>query len=238
MTELFEDLPSVDPTVDYLTELVGEGKKFKTPQELALGKAEADAFIERLKLETQELRTELSTRVKYEEFLDKLNSAQLSNSQQPSGDDQQQQKPAMTREEIASLVATQLNQTEAQKTAQQNLGNVQNRLREVYGPNFANKLRQQAAELGLSDQEVKNLAERNPKALFRMLGVDGDRPIEQFDSPPKTQVTGFAPTGQRRGKTYYDAIYKENPERYFSPEIYNERYKLIQDIGIEAYNKL
>jgi hypothetical protein len=238
MTELFEDLPSVDPAVDYLTELVGEGKKFKTPQELALGKAEADAFIERLKLETQELRNELSTRVKYEEFLDKLNSAQLSNSQQPSGDDQQQQKPAMSPEEIARLVATQINQTEAQKTAQQNLALVENRLREALGPNFASKLRQQAAELGLSDQEVKNLAETKPKALFRLLGLDSDRPNEQFAPPPKTQVTGFAPTGQKRGKSYYDEIYKTDPTRYYSPEIYNERYNLIKEIGIEAYNKL
>lgn len=226
----------LDPNTDYFSQLVGDDKKFKTPQDLARGKAEADAFITRLQAETQDLRNELSTRVKYEEFLDKLNSAQLSNDRQPSGDDQQQQKPAMTPEQIAELVAAQVSRTEQQKTAKQNEEFVANKLREVLGPNYASKLRQQAAELGMTEQEVSNLAAYKPKAMLKLFGVDEDR--ESFTAPPRTQATSFAPTGTKRGKSYYDNMYKTDKERYFSPEIYNERYQLIDEIGIDAYNKL
>lgn len=239
MTELFQGtIDNIDPEKDYTPDLVGEGKKYKTVQDLARAVLHKDVHITRLEGETSQIRDELATRISYQDFLDQIKSSQGSNRDSQDSDDTDTEKSAIKPEDVADLVLQRLNQTQQQQTASQNEALVVNKLTEVLGPNYASKLRQQAAELGLSDAEVKSLAQRNPKALFRMFGIDAERQVETFEAPVRTQQSGFAPTGQRRGKTYYDEIYKSDPVKYFSPEIYNERYKLIQEIGIEAYNKL
>jgi hypothetical protein len=45
---------------DTLAELVGEGKKFKTVEDLAKSKVQADQFIEQLKTESAEMRRRLT----------------------------------------------------------------------------------------------------------------------------------------------------------------------------------
>jgi hypothetical protein len=232
MTELFQGtIDTIDPEKDYTPDLVGEGKKYKTVQDLARAVLHKDVHITRIEGENSQVREELATRISYQDFLDQIKSNQ-GNSQDPQDSGDTTEKSAIKPEDVADLVLQKLNQTQQQQTASQNEALVVNKLTEVLGPNYASKLRQQAAELGLSDAEVKSLAQRNPKALFRMFGIDADRQVETFEAPVRTQQSGFAPTGQKRGKTYYDEIYKSDPNRYFSPEIYNERYKLIQEIGI------
>src|SRR4029450_8159059 len=80
MTDLFSDESdiNVDPNKNYLEELVGEGKKFKTPEDLARGKAESDSFIERLQKELHGLRNELKSRLQLEEVVDRISSASKS----------------------------------------------------------------------------------------------------------------------------------------------------------------
>src|SRR6478752_10635011 len=50
------DPVQIDPNKNYLEELVGEGRKFKSPEELARGKAESDLYIEHMKGRMDELR--------------------------------------------------------------------------------------------------------------------------------------------------------------------------------------
>src|SRR5882762_1576622 len=53
------NLPNqLDSNKAYLEQLVGEGKKFKTAEDLARGKAESDSFIEIMKARMDELRAD------------------------------------------------------------------------------------------------------------------------------------------------------------------------------------
>jgi hypothetical protein len=77
LTNIFDVQPdatiqTVDENVDYVTELVGEGKKFKDISGLARGKAEADLTIEVLKKKLDDLNKELTTRASLETFLDQM----------------------------------------------------------------------------------------------------------------------------------------------------------------------
>lgn len=239
MTELFQGtVDTIDPEKDYTPDLVGPDKKYKTVQDLARAILHKDVHIGRLEGETSQIRADLATRISYQDFLDQMKSTQGSNRDPQGSGETDEGKSAIKPEDIATLVLQQLNATEQQKSAAQNEALVVSKLTEVLGPNYANKLRQQAAELGLTDSEVKALAQRNPKALFRMFGIDAERQTEQFEAPARTQHSGFTPTGSKKGKTYYDEMYKNDPNRYFSPATYNERYELVKEIGIEAYNKL
>lgn len=237
---LFNDDASfeIDPSKNYLEELVGEGKKFQTPAELARGKAESDLFISRLLQEKEEMRNELTTRIKYEEFLDKLNSVkpQSNTPQEPPEGERRQDTSALSPEELERFVMSKINQLDVQKTATQNLNIVEDKLRQVYGPNASQKLRQQAQELGMSEDELKNLASRNPKALFKLLGVDEQRPVDRFTTPPNSQISAL-PQGGKRGKSFYDEIFNKDRDRYFSASVQKEIFETMKTMGIEEYNK-
>jgi hypothetical protein len=235
--DLFADALFIDPNKDYLVELVGEGKKFSTPQELARGKAEADAHVTRLEDEQRRLREELATRIKYEEFLDKLNTSPPSNPPAPQGEPPAKDT-SVKPEEIERLLEQKLNQRESQKTAEQNLTLVVNKLQEVLGPNYAQHLKKQTTELGMTEQAVRNLAASNPKVLFKLLGI-GEKPQDNlFMSPPRSQMT-FTPTGGssgKRGFSYYEEIRKKDNSLYWSPKIQNEMFNACKEMGIDDFN--
>ena len=74
-----DQTPQIDPNKDYLAELVGEGKKFKTDKDLARGKYEADLYVKTLERQLDELRNDhlklredYTARAKLEELLGQL----------------------------------------------------------------------------------------------------------------------------------------------------------------------
>ena len=120
MTVFDDNEPEIDLEKDYLAELVGEGKRYKDPQVLARSAVEKDNFIERLKTEGAQLRAELNTRIKYEEFLDKLKSSPSRSNEEP----QTPQEPANVfakPEDIDRLIDQKIQQREQQGVAERNL---------------------------------------------------------------------------------------------------------------------
>lgn len=234
---LFAEDFSIDPEKNYLEELVGEGKKFESPEELARGKAEADAFIARLENEQQQLRDELNKRLKLEEFRDLLNS-QPSNSNQRKPDDEEPQtgKSAMSPEEIERLLEERLNRRDAQQTAMQNVNAVKEKLQGTYGPNYAQHLKRQAAEIGMTEQEVERLAASNPKVLFKLFGVDEKKTENDLFSPPRNQTTSL-PKSNIKGDSYYEKMRKDEPDLYWSPKIQNEIFAQMKELGADLYYK-
>lgn len=236
--DLFADDPlMIDPSKNYLEELVGDNKKFKTPEELARGKAESDAFIEQLKTEQEQLRNELQTRLNLEQFLDQLKTAvpKLNNDDSQDHHQQQPDKSVMSAEELAALVRSQVQQMKTQESAQSNLNIFSEKLRLAHGPNAATKLRSQASELGMTVDEVKALAARNPNAALKMLGVGEQRSVDNFTAPPRSQSMSLPP-GQKRGASYFEHLRKTLPSNeYFSPKIQNEMFEARKTMGAEAF---
>lgn len=227
---------AVDPSKNYLEELVGEDKKFKSPEELARGKAESDAFIEQLKQEQEQLREELKTRLNLEQFLTDLKTAVP----KPTNDDPQDRheqpadKSSMSAEDLAALVRSQIQQMKVQDSAKSNLTTFNDKFASAHGPNAAAKLRSQAVELGMSVDEIKALAARNPTATLKMLGVGEAKPVEGFNPPPRTGFT-LPPTGKKTGFSYFEEIRKKNINEYFSPKVQNELFEARKAMGAEAF---
>src|SRR5690242_15072647 len=97
-----------DPNADPLELLVGEGKKFKTPQDLAKGKMESDKFIVQLQKEQAALREELNKRLSVEEFVEKMNKAPAPSASTPpnQGTEERdlQNTANLTPEQVSKLV--------------------------------------------------------------------------------------------------------------------------------------
>lgn len=247
MTDLFsggeDKAPAIDPNKDYLPELVGEGKKFKTPQDLARGKYEADMFIETLKRQQDELRTDYlklkedsMARAKLEELLD-----QFSKKQQPASSEHTQanvdnQKPLLDTTEIETMIESKMEARELSRRQEQNVNTVMSRLKERYGNNYQNVLNEQAEALELTKEDINALARKSPAAFFRTIGLDEPERKENFQSPPRStqRSDSFHQKGNtKRTWSYYQELKKSNPKVYLDPKTTNQMHKDYLELGKE-----
>ena len=243
MTDLFTtdntNTNNIDPNKDYLTELVGEGKKYSDVAALARSRVEADQFIERLKSETQGLRTELQTRTTLEEVLDKLSNPERT--QPPTNSNNQQSETeatALKPEDIAKLVDERVSERERARAANANLESAKRVLAQAYGNDYAQRLYDETSSLGLSKDYVNNLAQTAPKALFKLLGIDetaSQKPTQRNDLfvPPQSQVrtNPTSSVGNDRNEKYYQDLRRKDPNTYWSTKVQNQMHQDALRLG-------
>lgn len=240
--------PVVDPNKDWIEEYVGEGKKFKDVADLARGKAHSDAFIYRLQKEQEELRKELNTRIKLEEFMDRMNSQNTSGANQATqtaGQGNQTDgtaSSATSTPDIEQLIEERLAAKEAELRSRQNLEVAKQRLEEAFGENYSTELASRTESLGLSKEFVANLAKTQPKALFALLGIDSQQQQRKnddiFTAPRGSVNTSGLNQGQSGEKTWshYEKMRKQNPSVYWSTQVQNEIHRAAAKLGERFYS--
>lgn len=213
--------------------LVGEGKKYKDQELLAKSVIHKDQFIEQLKREQAQLRNDLETRIKYEEFLDKMSSLQSGTTKgAPSPDDTTSDNKTPPPVTLADI-ELRLEQRDAKKRQDENLLYVERILSETLGPNFGSKVKQQASNLGMSEEVLTNIAAQNPKAFFKLIGAE-DKADTSFTPPPRSQFNAdsFRPsTSNVKNFAYYEQMRKDKPLEYWKPHIQNEMLKALETLG-------
>lgn len=248
MTDLFTQTntnnPPTDTNKNYFEELVGEGKKFKSQEDLARAKVESDRFIEQLKGELGGIRQELNTRLTIEQMMDKISTPRSetpnseSGSHQPSGNGEGGAKQ-ITEEDIARLVEQRLSQADKLRTQEANLNFVRSSLEEKYGPQFATHLKEAASTLGVGEEFLNNLAKEQPKAFLKL--IENETPKQPTASntnglftPPQGRqmapVKGFTPTGDRK-MSYYNDLKAKDPSTYWSPSVQNQLHQDALRLG-------
>lgn len=237
MTDLFniDNKPEIDPNKNYLEDYVGEGKKFKSAEDLAKGKAESDLFIERLQRENAEMRGELKTRITLEEAVQRISSLEPrspSNDGDPPRREGDDGTSVVTPDKLDALLDEALSKREQANQRQRNTEFVKTKLQETFGANFARELKERAAKLGVGEQFLNNLAAEQPGAFLKLFDIGTTK--READStvftPPRTSVNSDAQTFRPgndgvRHKSYYDNIRKTDPTRYWTPAVQNEMHK-------------
>ena len=216
-----EDQIVVDPNKNYLEELVGEGKKFKTVEDLAKGKFYADQTVEIMKKRQDELRADYLkereqniTRAQLEEVIDRLSKKQLASSEQPQANEEKM-TPAYDPAQLESLVASNYQKMKAQEREENNYNSVKEKLTERYGTEYKTVLTKQMADLGLSAEEVDSMARKNPNVFIKAFGLDQAKNQDTFQPPMKSSIQGFAPTGNKqRTWSWYQDLKKNQPKVY------------------------
>lgn len=246
MSDLFEntnnDQLTIDPEKNYYDELVGEGKKFSTPEDLARGKAESDAFIAQLQREQAELREDLKQRQTMQEVVDQLNQRGQEQRQEElinqNNSGEQSSENAFSQEDVAKIIEEELRKRDsatAAQTAEQrradNFKTVSEELRRQFGNNYPAELKKRAEEAGLDPAFVNEAAHSDPASFYRMLGVTpAQRSQNTQVSPPASSVNSGArvPNTSNRDKNYYDRLRRENPTAYFSPSVQREMFDKLK----------
>jgi hypothetical protein len=222
------DAPALDPNVNYLEELVGQSKKFKTPEELAYGKAHSDAYIkilerqlDSLKTDYAEAKNEISARAKFEDLVTQLNKKQevIPEPVLPN-------KPEINMTEIETLLSRKIQENETQKKQRENLDMVKAELAKRFGDNLENHLR----EVGLDGESAAMLAKTNPQLVLKALGVD--KAQEPGFTPPPRNTSGFTPKPeQKRTWAYYQDMFKKQPTLKYDAKINTQMQKDYAQLG-------
>lgn len=237
-------------TANPLEELVGEGKKFKTPEDLARGKLESDQFIERLKGELAGLRSELNTRQTLEQLMDKMaagsgsttdNSNQMANNQTPTNGDGTK---SFTEDDVMRIVESKLSEAEKIRVQNNNLSLVRNALSERYGNDYVSKLKESAQHLGVDENFLQDMAKNQPKAFLKL--IDSEAAGGNTNAASSNNSLFAPPTGQNlrsefkpnagRTKGYYDQLKAKSPSEYWSPAIQNQMHKDALSLGEKFFD--
>jgi hypothetical protein len=232
MNDLFQQ-----PDRDYLSDLVGEGKKFADTQSLARGKAEADAYIETLKRQMDELRqdyTRLDAESKARASIEEL----LNRKQTPEDEPVRPASPPKQPDpDIGSIFDERIRAHEERKRADENLAIVKDRLVERFGSDYQNKLNQAVDNTGLDKSFMNDMARRSPEAFLKLLGVE--QTPQPFTAPPRS--TSQAPLNRQpapreRTLSYYKELKRTNPSEYRSPKINVQMHQDAQRLGAAFFD--
>jgi type II secretory pathway component PulM len=170
-----------------------------------------DAFIEQLKTENAEMR-----RVTQEVEQLKARLKETPAKPEPEGNT----GPALTKEAIENLVANTITARERMQTADQNVREANATMVQSHGSlaKAAEFLKQKAADLGLSLDDLKATAAKSPKAFFQLVGNTAPVSNKSIDKKSSVIPEAFSGSGPKPGtKAYFDTLKKEKGStHYFS----------------------
>lgn len=212
---------TIDESKDFLSELVGDGKKFKDVKDLAKGKAFSDAHIVTLEQTLSRMREELQTRKTAAELIDQISQRRTNPDPTPNLDNraldtdtQTQTKSGLSPEDVERMFS----EREAQRRKDDNLNLATAKLKEIHGDSAATVLQTKARELGLDTTYLKNMAQEAPNAFLALF----NKPVEQtqrdvFTAPPSNSFRPTPTTNLSEKWSTFNEVKKSNPSMYWTP---------------------
>jgi hypothetical protein len=215
----------------YVTQLVGEGKKFKDVESLAKGKLEADRHIGEITKTLDELRAELAKQDYAKSLLEQMNKASETTAEQPSSSTPSPSNTENTTQrasdDIEALVEKVITEKERSRTVTQNLSVVNEEMEKQYGDKAGQILKAKSAELNMSLERLKEIAAESPTAFFQLVGVNNNnKKVTSMTTQSSVRSENFNSNSQERDFEYYQKLRKENRSLYYSPKIQN---MMLQD---------
>lgn len=158
-------------------DFIGEGKKYKSVEDALQSLPHKEDFIEQLKRENEEMRTKLERANTVEDIMNQIKSEDQQGKEQeevkqPQENAQQEQKPEISQEDIDRLIDQRISERERQQSAQQNIGQVVDKMTELYGDRAEEMYNERAQELGVPVEWLNQTAAQSPNAVFKLFGID------------------------------------------------------------------
>lgn len=224
MSNLFDDV--VTPTVvdNPLEHLVGEGKKYADVNVLAKAALDKDVFIEQLKREQAELRSQLGQKATIEEIMTQIKSINKPTDAQPVQPPVVPDQAQLSPELLDKIFAENYQKQKKAEKLEANKKKVEDTLVERFGSEAQIKISEKARELGVPTTYLQQIGLDSPEALFTMLGVNAQKDVISRQAPQSRQVPPSQGSNVRN-QEYYNRIKMTNPTEYFSPKIQNQMMK-------------
>jgi hypothetical protein len=233
-----EDLLNQPEDRNYLDELVGDGKKFKSAADLAKGKYIADNYVltlesqlDEMRRDYEKIREENLAKAGLQDLIDRMNI------QKPVTKDitlVPEQKPTIDSKQIEDLIDSRMSQRERTKKESENVQFVKTKLEATLGKEYHEQLQTRMAELDLSADQFNTMARNNPKALTKLLELEPQFvPSRDPFAPPRSQVRTdqFKPKTEVRDWAWYQDLKVKEPKKYYSRETNVQMHKDALALG-------
>ncbi|KKM18512.1 hypothetical protein LCGC14_1664930 [marine sediment metagenome] len=207
-----------EPKTDPLSELVGEGKKFNTVEDLARGKQESDAFIEQLKMENKTALEELKKA--QGDGADSATVTELLKTVQAAQKAAEEGNQPLSSDDLKKIVRETITGDSAEATAKKNREEANALvLEKAGGDKDAAKayLADRAATLNMSVESLRELGEKSPTAFAKLVGLTRtsqtqEPSIQSIEGSPSADTLLPHKPMELEGhktKAHYDALKKE-----------------------------
>jgi len=235
--EATPSVPFEDPNAVSMDDLIGEDKKYKTPEDLVKALAHSQNHIATLESTMKELRSDLDSRLKVEDALKQLSSNNANigenpasparGSEVPSQEEVTKEADSITLEDVEKLLTAKGQQDLKEK----NMAAVTSRL-EAYtggGQQAAEFIQAKAKELGMSVGDLQAQAEANPKVFFKLVDIgdsQGRAPTGALQTYAAPNTTRAPDPNRLEMAADFDELRRINPTKYFSPKVQRELMKV------------
>jgi len=225
----------------YIEQLVGEGKKFKSVEELAKGKLEADRHISEITQTLSELREEVAKQDYAKDLLAKLqdkgaDSNTANSASENNAGNSANGNTTQNASDIETLVEQAILKKEQSRSVEHNIAKANEAIVAQYGEKAAEVVKAKAQELGISVERLKEIAAESPTAFLQLVGGT----VKKADTSvlPKSSVRSesFNSTTSDRTFQYYQNMRRENKSLYYSPKIQRTLMEDRQRLGDKFYN--
>lgn len=217
---------------DFVTQLVGEGKKFRDMNALAKGKMQSDLFIQSILAEKRDLEAKLNSTQSVEDLIKSLKNDQTSPN---PGGERRTEVTGTNPEDIQRIVQETVAAREDEARKNRNLAEVTETLKAKLGSNYATELENRVADLGVGKAFLDDLAKTNPKAFLKLVGIETKTETSpSVFSPPSSRINTGATVPSGTGEktySYYEKLRKSDPSTYRSlqSEMFAQAVKLGDD---------
>lgn len=176
MTDIFDDNapadqqqvvpqpPAAIQLPDEVAELVGEGKKYATPEAALKALPHAQKHIATLEAELAELREKASGAHNVDELYETVQDLLKKQKATPGATE-------VSEDVIANVLARQLEQREAKQKQEQNVAAFKDALGKKFGDKAKEQFAAKAAELGLSVEALSDVVRKSAPAGLALFGL-------------------------------------------------------------------
>jgi len=241
-----------DTIPEVLEQWVGEGKKFKTMDDFVKGYEHSQTFVDQLKAENADMRSELEKASSVEDLVTRIEASR----QKDNGDHRNTtgQDTALDEASVQKLIADQVTsevtRRERERSASQNEQHANDKLVEAMGGSLdkaKEAVKSAANDLGVSVDYLRQQAQTSPTAFLRLVqsgsnSTSGISPSQAGAS--RTSVnTESLQAGNVRGrgdiqpKSHWDKLRREmNKYEFYSPRVQNAMMRSRAELGDEFYD--
>jgi len=240
MADIFNNEFQADPPVDVgLNDLVGEGRKYSDPDQLAKAYAHIERHARTLEAENARIRAERDVKdaTNHQQDPETREQEPPQMRQDPPNSEAPKNSSTPGSDDFRSQIREQVRALNEEDRAQANMDTAARKMVEVFGSEQAanEAIRKRAQELDVSVEWLRDSAGRSPNAFYASMGINA--PAGDRSTPSPNSEVRLTDNSKQRNFEFFDRMRKDDPKLYFSAATQTEMLNEAKKQGAAFYQR-